>query len=162
MGFRRRRRAQGIRGVDLVPKARPGFLTLRNSPTYGAAARFGGQVGASAGAAMTGDSGQDDFDARLKRAREAAGLEPRHESAERAPSPPALGIGARVGIDLVASLAVGIGIGYGLDRWLGTRPWLMILFTVLGMAAGVLSVYRTVRGMGYAVGYRAPPRNDGR
>ena len=48
------------------------------------------------------------------------------------------------------SLIVAIGIGWWfgrfLDRWLGTSPWLMTVFLVLGLAAGVLNVYRTVSG----------------
>ena len=48
------------------------------------------------------------------------------------------------------SLIVAIGIGWWfgrlLDGWLGTSPWLMDLFLLLGVAAGVLNVYRTVSG----------------
>jgi ATP synthase protein I len=36
------------------------------------------------------------------------------------------------GIDNALAVAVFFGIGFGLDRWLGTTPWLMIAFTVLG------------------------------
>jgi F0F1-type ATP synthase assembly protein I len=44
-------------------------------------------------------------------------------------------------------LAIGIGwwVGRALDRVLGTAPWLMAVFTALGMAAGALNVYRTLR-----------------
>ena len=41
-----------------------------------------------------------------------------------------------VGIMFPASIAVGFLIGYGLDRWLNTSPYLMILFTLYGVAAG--------------------------
>ena len=54
----------------------------------------------------------------------------------------AMGVGLRVGIELVSALAVAVLIGYGLDRWLGTRPWLMIVFILLGGAAGVANVWR--------------------
>src|SRR5690606_23196595 len=43
----------------------------------------------------------------------------------------------RMVIELVAGLGVGFGIGYGLDALLGTRPWLMVLFIFLGLAAGI-------------------------
>ncbi|CUH40122.1 ATP synthase protein I [Jannaschia seosinensis] len=43
----------------------------------------------------------------------------------------------RMVIELVAGLGIGFGIGYGLDYLLGTQPWLMVLFTLLGFAAGV-------------------------
>ncbi|MEM7488249.1 MAG: AtpZ/AtpI family protein [Pseudomonadota bacterium] len=43
----------------------------------------------------------------------------------------------RMVIELVAGLGIGFGIGYGLDALLGTQPWLMVVFTLLGFAAGV-------------------------
>ncbi|CTQ31523.1 AtpZ/AtpI family protein [Jannaschia rubra] len=43
----------------------------------------------------------------------------------------------RMVIELVAGLGIGFGIGYGLDWLLGTSPWLMVLFVLLGFAAGV-------------------------
>lgn len=55
---------------------------------------------------------------------------------------------------MVAGLGVGAGLGYLLDRWLGTSPGLLIVFFVLGAAAGFLNVYRTVSHYGMAFGYR--------
>jgi ATP synthase protein I len=68
-----------------------------------------------------------------------------------------LGMAWRVGLELVSALAIGVAIGYLLDRWLGTKPWLLILFFVLGSAAGMLNVFRMVSGQGGAVGYRKGP-----
>lgn len=65
----------------------------------------------------------------------------------------------RIGTELVAGIAVGVGIGWALDRWLGTKPWLMIAFFVLGAMAGMMNVYRAVAGLGGQVGYKAA-RND--
>lgn len=46
----------------------------------------------------------------------------------------------------VAELIVGVGvggfIGWGLDRWLGTTPWFLVLFVTLGFAAGLMNVIR--------------------
>jgi ATP synthase protein I len=56
-----------------------------------------------------------------------------------------LALAGRVGVELVAATVVGIGIGYGLDHWLGTGPWLMIVGVFLGAAAGVLGILRVVR-----------------
>ena len=56
----------------------------------------------------------------------------------------ALGIGLRVGIELVSALVVAIAIGWGLDRWLHTLPLFLILFTLLGGAAGVANVWRVM------------------
>jgi ATP synthase protein I len=44
--------------------------------------------------------------------------------------------------ELVAAVVVGGGLGVGLDKWLGTWPWLFLLFFILGFAAGVLNVLR--------------------
>lgn len=49
--------------------------------------------------------------------------------------------------ELVAGLLVGFGMGYGLDALFGSGPWLMLLFTALGFAAGVQGVIRTAQGM---------------
>jgi ATP synthase protein I len=50
--------------------------------------------------------------------------------------------GMRMAAELVSAVVVGSLIGYGLDWWLGTKPWLFLLFFVLGFAAGVLNVVR--------------------
>jgi ATP synthase protein I len=55
-----------------------------------------------------------------------------------------LGLGLRVGAELVAALLVGLAIGWGLDRVLGTRPIFLGLFLLVGGAAGVLNVWRLV------------------
>ena len=49
----------------------------------------------------------------------------------------------RMVIELVAGLGIGFGIGYGLDVLLGTLPWMMMLFTVLGLVAGVKTMMRS-------------------
>ena len=110
-----------------------------------------------------GGSPGDDFDARLRRAR--AEREATTQPARQGPgSRPPMGIGFRIGVDVAAALAVGLGIGYLLDVWLGTKPWLLVVFFFLGAGAGILNVYRAVMGMGYQVGFRAsgaPPAGDG-
>jgi ATP synthase protein I len=49
-----------------------------------------------------------------------------------------------LGVDLFANTMVGFVIGYLLDRWLGTRPWFMLAGLVLGSAAGLMTVLRTI------------------
>ncbi len=66
----------------------------------------------------------------------------------------ALGLAFRVGVELISAVAVGTAIGWGLDYWLDTRPWLMLVFIVLGGAAGIINVYRMASGFGYAAGYQ--------
>jgi ATP synthase protein I len=60
----------------------------------------------------------------------------------------ALGLGLRIGIELVAALCVGLALGWLADRYIGTRPWGLIGGFFLGSAAGVMNVFRAVRGMG--------------
>ncbi len=50
-----------------------------------------------------------------------------------------------IGLMLPSSIAVGLFFGYVLDRWLGTGPWLLLVFTVLGIASGLLSLFRALR-----------------
>ena len=54
----------------------------------------------------------------------------------------ALARGFRLSTELVAGVVVGALIGWLLDRWLGISPWGMIVFLLLGFAAGVLNVMR--------------------
>jgi ATP synthase protein I len=49
----------------------------------------------------------------------------------------------RMGADFVAGVVVGAAIGWGVDKLFGTSPWGLIVFVLLGFAAGVLSVLRT-------------------
>ena len=48
-------------------------------------------------------------------------------------------------IELVSGLGLGFGIGYGLDVLFGTLPIFLVLFTLLGFAAGVNVMLRTAR-----------------
>ncbi len=58
----------------------------------------------------------------------------------------------RMVIELVAGIVIGVGIGLGLDAFLGTRPFLLILFALLGFAAGVNVMIRTARELGGETG----------
>lgn len=92
-----------------------------------------------------------------KRLREARTRKPRGNGK---PASTGVGLAFRIGTELVAGLVVGVGIGWLLDYWLGTKPWLMVLFFFLGSGAGILNVYRAVSGYGLAVGYRKPDAKD--
>lgn len=50
-----------------------------------------------------------------------------------------------IGLMLPSSIAVGLFMGYFLDRWLGTHPWLLLIFTVLGIASGLISLLRALK-----------------
>jgi ATP synthase protein I len=51
--------------------------------------------------------------------------------------------GFRLSSELVAGVIVGAGLGWFIDHWLGTSPWGLIVFLLLGFAAGVLNVMRS-------------------
>src|SRR5215469_1339956 len=63
-----------------------------------------------------------------------------------------LGSGLRIGIELVVAIAVATALGWAIDHWFGTRPWGMIVLFFLGVAAGMLNVYRAVTGISAPVG----------
>ena len=99
----------------------------------------------------------DDLEARLDKAR-AAQFGAGWRGPKKSAGPMAgLGLAMRLAIELVAALAVSVAIGWLLDWWLGTRPWLMILFFVLGIGAGGLNLYRVVAKLGGAVGFPKEP-----
>jgi F0F1-type ATP synthase assembly protein I len=52
-----------------------------------------------------------------------------------------------VGLSFVLALVLGFGGGYALDGWLGTSPWFSFLGFFLGMAAGILNVYRVMQAV---------------
>ena len=95
---------------------------------------------------IPGDKGTDgkkgigSFEERLRSARAKQAVETRPIVDAGGASP--YGIGLRVGVELVSALAVAALIGWGLDRWLGTKPWLLALFIVLGGGAGIANVWR--------------------
>jgi ATP synthase protein I len=63
----------------------------------------------------------------------------------------AMGLGFRVASELIAGVIVGGGIGWAIDRWLGTSPFGLIVMLLFGMAAGFWNVYRlAVRSTGRA------------
>ncbi len=82
------------------------------------------------------------FEERLRQAQARQAAQAPKPASGTGGAPGAMGIGVRVGIELVSALAVGLAIGWGLDWLLGTRPWMLALFVLLGGAAGVANVWR--------------------
>ena len=58
-----------------------------------------------------------------------------------------MGNAFKLGTELVAAVAVGTIIGFILDNWFDTKPWLIIIFFFLGAAAGMLNVIRAAKRM---------------
>jgi ATP synthase protein I len=53
-----------------------------------------------------------------------------------------------IGMTLVLATVIGLAGGYYLDRWLGTSPWLVMIGLGLGIAAGFVSLFRSVKRAG--------------
>jgi len=81
-----------------------------------------------------------DFEARLQK-KQKAHLQPQNTAARSS----AMGIAFRLTTELVAGIFVGGGFGLLLDKWLGTGPLFLLIFFALGMAAGILNVFRTAK-----------------
>ncbi|WNJ99273.1 AtpZ/AtpI family protein [Thalassospiraceae bacterium LMO-JJ14] len=96
----------------------------------------------------------DDFGRKLKKAQETEESRRLWKSDVNRPPQTALGLAFRVSVELVSAVAVGLAIGWVLDEWLDTRPWVMVVFIILGFAAGVMNVYRMASGMSNTMGYR--------
>jgi ATP synthase protein I len=58
-----------------------------------------------------------------------------------------MGNAFKLGTELVAAVVVGTIIGFILDNWFDTKPWLIIIFFFIGSAAGMLNVIRTANRM---------------
>ncbi len=67
---------------------------------------------------------------------------PKRESGSMADTARTIGALSTVGLSFVLSIVIGAGLGWYLDKSFGTAPWMFFLFFAIGVAAGVLNVYR--------------------
>ena len=86
----------------------------------------------------------EDFKTRLKIAKSKLKKQVLTESEQRGSF---MGSAFKLGTELVAAVAVGTIIGFILDNWFDTKPWLIIIFFFLGAVAGILNVIRTAKRM---------------
>ena len=86
----------------------------------------------------------EDFKTRLKIAKSKIKTDVQSEGDKRGSF---MGSAFKLGTELVAAVAVGTIIGFILDTWFDTKPWLIIIFFFLGAAAGMLNVIRTANRM---------------
>jgi len=86
----------------------------------------------------------EDFKTRLKIAKSKIKKQVESESEKKGSF---MGSAFKLGTELVAAVAVGTIIGFILDNWFDTKPWLIIIFFFLGTAAGILNVIRTANRM---------------
>ena len=85
-----------------------------------------------------------DFKTRLKIAKSKIKKQVQSDSEQKGSF---MGGAFKLGTELVAAVAVGTIIGFILDNWFDTKPWLIIIFFFLGAAAGMLNVIRTASRM---------------
>ena len=81
---------------------------------------------------------------RIKDSRKAQADQARQENESGPARASAMAVGLRLSSELVAGVLVGAALGWGLDRLASTSPWGMIVFLLLGFAAGVMNVMRAV------------------
>ena len=58
-----------------------------------------------------------------------------------------IGAAFKLSTDMVAAVIVGTIIGFILDNWFGTKPWLILIFFFVGAIAGILNVIRSAKNM---------------
>ena len=91
-----------------------------------------------------------DLAARIARAKQESGEADGATAGSAQQDVTGLGRGMRLASEFIAAVRVGGGIGYLLDRWIGTSPWLMLVMMLVGFAAGVLNVVRSAAEMNRA------------
>ena len=58
-----------------------------------------------------------------------------------------IGAAFKLSTELVSAVAVGTIIGFILDNWFGTKPWLILIFFFIGVVAGIMNVIRSAKKM---------------
>lgn len=97
---------------------------------------------------------RDEFAQRL------AAAKARHAPHPRQVAASALARGTRHAFEIAATTLVGAGLGWMLDRWLGTRPWMFLLLLLLGVAAGFWNLLKAVNAEAAAVRRESAERGN--
>ena len=87
---------------------------------------------------------EDQFKTRLKIAKnkiKAKKLSKNDESSS------GIGVAFKMSTELVSAVAVGTIIGFILDNWFGTKPWLILIFFFVGVIAGIMNVFKSAKKM---------------
>ena len=87
---------------------------------------------------------EDPFKTRLKIAKSKAKAK---YSQKNNNSNSSMGTAFKMSTELVAAVAVGTIIGFILDNWFGTKPWLILIFFFVGVIAGIMNVFRSAKKM---------------
>ena len=86
----------------------------------------------------------DEFKSRLKIAKNKAEV---HKDQKDQKSSSSMGTAFKMSTELVSAVVVGTIIGFILDNWFGTKPWLILIFFFVGVAAGIMNVVKTAKKM---------------
>ena len=68
------------------------------------------------------------------------------------------GVHLKSGVELVSAIIIALVIGIFLDNYFQSKPIFLIIFLILGFAAGIMNVYRSVKKLGFEVGFKK--KND--
>jgi ATP synthase protein I len=104
------------------------------------------ETGKSGPGLQGGDHRDDDLERRRRNleASLATRQPARQERAEGAGGASGYGQAMKLSSEFIAGVAVGAGLGWGIDKLAGTSPWGLVVFLLLGFVAGVLNVLRSV------------------
>ena len=87
---------------------------------------------------------EDQFKTRLKIAKNKTANDKKSEEGNKGSS---MGSAFKMSTELVSAVAVGTIIGFILDNWFGTKPWLILIFFFIGVIAGIMNVIRSAKKM---------------
>jgi len=87
---------------------------------------------------------EDQFKTRLKIAKNKAKSRKSSKSVENSSS---MGAAFKMSTELVSAVVVGTIIGFILDNWFGTKPWLILIFFFVGVIAGIMNVVKSAKRM---------------
>ena len=87
---------------------------------------------------------EDEFKSRLKIAKNKAEV---HKDQKNPKSSSNMGTAFKMSTELVSAVVVGTIIGFILDNWFGTKPWLILIFFFVGVIAGIINVIKSAKKM---------------
>ena len=87
---------------------------------------------------------EDQFKTRLKIAKNKAKS---RKSSKNPESSSNMGTAFKMSTELVSAVVVGTIIGFILDNWFGTKPWLILIFFFVGVIAGIMNVIKSAKKM---------------
>ena len=88
---------------------------------------------------------EDQFKTRLKIAKNK--IKSRKSTKSNESSSSSMGSAFKMSTELVSAVVVGTIIGFILDNWFGTKPWLILIFFFVGVIAGIMNVIKSAKKM---------------